>query len=46
MKLKGLIERQIKKETTVRRWAFEYLNSTVEVCIKRCDGAEGSLSRE
>lgn len=46
VKLKGMIERQIKKETTVRRLAFEYLNSTIEVCIKRCEGEEGSLSHE
>jgi hypothetical protein len=46
LKLKGMLEQQIKKETAVRRWAFEYLHSTVEVCIRRCEGAEGSLSRD
>jgi tryptophan 2,3-dioxygenase len=45
-KLKDMIERQVKKESTVRRWAFEYLLSTVEVCIKRCNGVEGGLSRD
>lgn len=45
-KLNEMLKRQIKKETAVRRWAFEYLQSTVEVCIKRCEGAVGCLSRE
>lgn len=46
VKLNEMLKRQIKKETTVRRWAFEYLQSTVEVCIKRCEGAVGCLSRD
>ena len=46
VKLNEMLKCQIKKETAVRRWAFEYLQSTVEVCIKRCEGAVGSLSRD
>lgn len=42
--LEKMLGTQIKKETSIRRWAFSKLQKTVSNCIKRSDGVTESLS--
>lgn len=42
--MRSLVEREIVKQTSVRRWNFKFLLKVVDDCIKRCEGVNKMLS--
>lgn len=41
--MRPLVEKEIEKQTSVRRWNFEYLLKVLDGCIKRCEGVNEAL---